>query len=185
MSAVETLFLEHRLIERVVLALEHWGHTVSCDTEQNRNDLLRFVTFFREFADLSHHEKEEQFLLPALAEAGLNWDDGILLQLRKEHDFERHLLQTLRHLALQMGVWSADDCRKVTDISGRFVKFMRNHIALEDKQLHHLVEERLSATHLARLETRMHGFDEKREVSGEMALLTSLGEDLAGRDKTL
>lgn len=181
MSAVERLFSEHRLIERVVSALEHCGNSIGGDSEQNRNDLLRFVTFFREYADLSHHEKEEQFLLPALAEAGLCWDDGILLQLRKEHDFERHLLQTLRHLALQMGVWSSDDCRRVTEISIRFVKFMRSHIAVEDKQLHHLVEERLSEAHLARLETRLHAFDEKREISGEMALLTHLGEELAVR----
>jgi len=181
MSAVEKLFQEHRLIERVVSALEACANSVQGDSEQSRSDLLRFVTFFREFADLMHHEKEEEFLMPALVEAGLNWEEGLMLQIRKEHDFERHLLQTLRHLALQFGAWSADDCRRVIDISERFVKFMRNHIALEDGKLHQLIGERLTADAQAKLEVKLHQFDAKREVSGEMSLLLNLGEQLATR----
>lgn len=184
MSAVEKLFEEHRLIERVVSSLEQCIHGLGCDNEHVRSDLLRFVTFFREFADLLHHEKEEELLMPALAEGGLRWDEGVMLQIRKEHEFERHLLQTLRHLALQTGAWSKNDCRRVVDISERFIAFMRTHMTLEDQELHRLVLERLTPEAFDVLESKLRRFDEKRELSGEIDLLVNLGEELAVRHVT-
>jgi hemerythrin-like domain-containing protein len=181
MSAVENLFEEHRLIEQVISALERCVTGLSTDNENVRCDLMRFVTFFREFADLLHHEKEEEFLMPALSEAGLRWEEGIMLQIRKEHDFERHLLQTLRHLALQNGSWSQNDCRRVVEISTRFINFMRNHIALEDSKLHHLISEALSASQYEVLDSKLKKFDEKRVRSGESDLLINLGTDLISK----
>jgi hemerythrin-like domain-containing protein len=181
MSAVEKLFGEHRVIERVVHALEICVHTPGGDTERARCDLLRFVTFFREYADLLHHEKEEEILMPALVESGLRWDEGILLKMRKEHDFERHLLQTLRHLALQTGTWSAEDHRRFVELSDRFASFMRAHIELEDKGLYHLVKERLLPDAEAALESKLSRFDEKRKNAGEFDLLVTLGEELISR----
>jgi hemerythrin-like domain-containing protein len=184
MTAIEKLFEEHRLIERVVSAMESFVGRMCGDSEQGRADLLRFVTFFREYADLMHHEKEEELLMPALAEAGLRWDEGILLTLRKEHDFECHLLQTLRHLALQVGDWSSEDCRRLQDLAQRFVQFMRNHIALEDRDLHQLVTERLSTEARTRLADQLRKFDDRREQQGEIELLVTLGEELSARYRT-
>lgn len=181
MSAVEKLFQEHRLIEQVVSALERCVTGLGTDNDHVRCDLMRFVTFFREFADLMHHEKEEEFVMPALSDAGLRWEEGIMLQIRKEHDFERHLLQTLRHLALQNGAWSQNDCRRVVEISMRFVGFMRNHINLEDAKLHPLVADTLSPGDFELLEGKLRKFDEKRERSGEVDLLVTLGTELVDR----
>ncbi len=181
MSAIEKLFDEHRLIERVVDAMEAFTSTVQADCEHGRCELMRLVTFFREFADLIHHEKEEEFLMPALSKSGVEWDAGIMLQIRKEHEFERHLLQTLRHSALQQGRWSADDCRRVNEISTSFVQFMRGHIAKEDRQLLPIVRERLTGPLHDELDAQMERFDAKREASGEVLMLVELGESLAGR----
>lgn len=181
MSAIEKLFEEHRLIERVIDAMEAFTATVQTDCEHGRCELMRLVTFFREFADLVHHEKEEEFLMPALSEAGVRWDDGIMSQIRKDHEFERYLLQTLRHAALQTGEWSADDCRRVNEIAARFVQFMRGHIAREDRQLLPIVRERLTGNAHAALDEKMQRFDAKREAAGEIRLLVELGEELAAR----
>jgi hemerythrin-like domain-containing protein len=179
MSAVEKLFAEHRLIERVISALSTCVHSIGDDNDTVRCDLLRFVTFFREFADLIHHEKEEEFLMPALVASGLRWDDGIMLRMRKEHDFERHLLQTLRHLALQAAPWSEDDRRRVVELAERFVGFMRNHIDYEDRDLYALVRGRLTSEAQAILETQLGKFDDKRLEAGEFELLVTLGRELS------
>jgi hemerythrin-like domain-containing protein len=181
MNAIEKLFEEHRLIERVVDAMEAFTSNVDVDCEHGRCELMRLVTFFREFADLVHHEKEEEFLMPALSEAGVRWDDGIMLQIRKDHEFERYLLQTLRHCALQTGQWSSDDCRRVIEVSTRFVQYMRGHIAREDHHLLPIVRERLVGAAHDAIEQRMQRFDAKRESTGEIRLLLELAEELIAR----
>lgn len=181
MSVIEKLFDEHRLIERVVDAMEAFTSTVQTDCEHGRCELMRLVTFFREFADLIHHEKEEEFLMPGLSEVGVRWDDGIMLQIRKDHEFERYLLQTLRHAALQLGEWSSDDCRRVNEVAANFVSFMRGHIAREDRQLLPIVRERLTGSAHDALEEKLRRFDAKHEATGETRLLVELGEELASR----
>jgi hemerythrin-like domain-containing protein len=181
MSAVEKLFAEHRLIERVIMALSNCVHSIGEDNDGVRCDLLRFVTFFRDFADLIHHEKEEEFLMPALVASGVRWDEGIILRLRKEHDFERHLMQSLRHLTLQSAPWSKDDRRRIVELSERFIGFMRNHIDYEDRELHGLVRGRMTPEAGADLEAQLGKFDGKRADAGELELLTTLGRELAER----
>ena len=151
------------------------------DCELGRHELLRLTTFFREFADLIHHEKEEELLMPALTEAGVRWDQGVLLQIRKDHEFERYLLQTLHDAALQAGEWSADDCRRISKVSADFVGFMRAHMAREDRELLPIVGERLIGIVREDLERKLQAFDAKREASGEAKHLSELGRELAAR----
>lgn len=183
MSAVEKLFEEHRLIERVVAAMEQRVQELHEGNDRGRCDLLRFVTFFREFADLMHHEKEEELLIPALSEAGVRWDEGLLLRIRREHEFERSLLHSMRHLAVQTQDWSAEDCRRVVGVAERFIVFMRAHIKLEDEQLHHLVLEKLTPAARDALDAQLRRFDEKRERAGEVARWVDLGTQLAAQDE--
>jgi hemerythrin-like domain-containing protein len=181
MSSIENLFDEHRLIERVVDAMASFTSEVQTDCEHGRCELMRLLTFFREYADLLHHEKEEELLMPALTEAGIRWDDGLLAQIRKDHEFERHLLQTLRHAALQVGEWSPDQCRRINEISQRFVQFMRGHIAREEQQLLPELQSKLSGDVRERVEERLERFDQKHNANGEVRLLVELGEELAAR----
>jgi hemerythrin-like domain-containing protein len=116
-----------------------------------------------------------------LSEAGVRWDEGIMLQIRKDHEFERYLLQSLRHAALQNGEWTPDQCRRINEISTRFVQFMRGHIAREDKQLLPLVRERLVGTLHDALDAKIQRFDAKKSESGEFKMLVELGEELASR----
>jgi hemerythrin-like domain-containing protein len=178
MSAVERLFEEHRLIERVVTAFARRTTGIVGDSERLRSDMLRFVIFFREFADLLHHEKEEGILMPVLVLTGFKWDEGVILQVRRDHEHERNLLQSLRQLALQTRGWSTNDCRRVLDFSERFVSFIRTHMNLEEQQLHSWVMEQLSPEVFDALESKLRRFDEKRELSGEIDLLVTLGEEL-------
>jgi hemerythrin-like domain-containing protein len=117
-----------------------------------------------------------------LTDAGVRWDDGVLLQIREDHEFERYLLRTLHHAALQTGEWSADDCRRVSEISTDFVRFMRAHMAREDHELLPIVRERLAGRALEDVDRKLQAFDAKRESSGETKYLTELGEDLAAGD---
>jgi hemerythrin-like domain-containing protein len=136
------------------------------------------MTFFREFADLLHHEKEESLLLPALVLAGLRWDDGVLADIRKDHELERQMLQTLRHAALQSSPWSLMDQQRVIDVGRRFVEFTRQHIDTEDGRLHPLVPTKLDGPALSELNKHLDRFDARMETSGELNMLRELAAAL-------
>ena len=73
MNLFETLVDEHRVIRRAVDALDGFVDQLERGSTADLRDLGRFVCFFREFAELVHHDKEEHLLFPALAKES---DDG-------------------------------------------------------------------------------------------------------------
>ena len=61
---------EHRLIERTLDALAASPTRSACKAGDDKEELQRFVTFIRGFADAHHHGKEEDILFAAMVEAG-------------------------------------------------------------------------------------------------------------------
>ena len=169
MTPVERLFEEHTLILQVTAALELFVNRLQADAGEYRGELVRLTAFFREFADLLHHEKEESVLLPALVDAGLRWDDGVIADIRKDHELERQLLQSLRHCALQSTPWSLMDRQRIIDVGRQYVDFMRRHISIENERLRPLVVSSLDESAFQRLNEHLERFDARIESSGELA----------------
>lgn len=144
MDALEHLSEEHRLITTALDAFEQYVERAERGEPVDRDDLEQFVVFFREYVDLSHHDKEESILLPALVRVGFHWDDGALLRVRREHDQERYLARSLRHVALQVTEWSADDRRRFISVARELIAFQRAHIDREERLLFPSARARLS-----------------------------------------
>ena len=181
MNAAELIYKEHRLIARVLDALEAYvAELEKAGDATDRHDLARFVSFFREFADLGHHEKEENVLFPEMVRAGWSWDDGLLSELRKEHNQERYLMRTLRHASLQKNLWSSEDLRHLVSVTRTFIEFQRAHMAKEDKELLPVVRE-LPESVNEQIAARLKHFDESWADGGEGAWLRGLAQDLVER----
>jgi hemerythrin-like domain-containing protein len=177
-TGIDQLFDEHSLILQVVEALAQFVDELERKGLDGRSELVRLMTFLREFADLMHHEKEESVLLPALVHAGLRWDDGVIGEIRKEHELEREMLQTLRHASLQSSPWSLMDRQRVVAVGRRFVQFMREHIAKEDTELRPLLSSRLDEYALGQLNAQLERFDSRMRDTGELRMLRDLGSHL-------
>ena len=178
MTGVDRLFDEHPVIICVVDALSAFVDELERDSDENRDKLAQMMTFFREYADLFHHEKEESILLPALVHGGLRWDNGVIAEIRKEHEVERTMLQSLRHSSLQSSAWSLVEKQRVIDVCRRFVEFMRQHIDKENETLRPLVDEKLDAKGRAELDANLDRFDARLAASGELRILTELAASL-------
>lgn len=178
MTAIERLFAEHDLILQVTDAFARFVERLESDGQDRRSDLTRLMTFFREFADLLHHEKEESVLLPALVNAGLRWDDGVIAEVRKDHELERGMLQTLRDASQQSSPWSVMDTQRVIDVGRRFTAFMRQHVATENDRLQPLLSARLDATKLHELDTQLDRFDTRHKTISELNVLRDLAANL-------
>lgn len=178
MEPAESLREEHALIARMLEVLDTFVGTVETGGRENRHDLVLLVTFFREFADLVHHEKEEGLVLPALVRAGMSWEDGTLDSVRKDHNMERYLMQSLRHASLQSREWSPDNRRHLSEVARSFTAFMRRHIAKEEATLIPALEQRLDPAATDTLRTRMQRFDARFRDSGEAEVMQSLAHEL-------
>lgn len=181
MTGVDRLFDEHPVIMSVVDAFSAFVDDLESKVGENREKLAQMMTFFREYADLFHHEKEESILLPALVHAGLRWDNGVIAEVRKDHEVERSMLQSLRHSSLQSSAWSLVEKQRVIDVCRHFVEFMRQHIDKENDQLRPLLDEKLDAKGRAELDANLDRFDARLAASGELQLLTELAVSLGAK----
>jgi hemerythrin-like domain-containing protein len=183
MTGVDRLFNEHPIIMDVVDTLSKFVDELEAGAVDSRCELGRMMTFFREYAELFHHEKEESILWPALVHAGLRWDDGLIADVRRDHEVERTMLQSLRHSSLQTTEWSVIDRQRVIDVCRRFVDFMRQHVMKENETLRPLIEEKLDGPSRAALDENLDRFDARLTANGELKMLTDLATNLGQNAK--
>jgi hemerythrin-like domain-containing protein len=143
MDAIETLMNEHRAIERVLDGLVAFGEEVRRKGTTEKEELARFVTFVREFADAGHHGKEEDILFAAMVEHGFPRDGGPIAVMLHEHDQGRALVAILRARAGQQEPWSDADRQEIAEVAHGFADLLRAHIHKEDSVLYPMAEQHL------------------------------------------
>ena len=159
MDPFEYLAREHEKLGEMLGVVEILADAAEAGTDLHRQDLDAVIDYFREFGDLSHHDKEETILVPALIEAQLSWYDGPLAELRREHRQERYLLRSLRHLVQQKKDWTKDDRAHFVNLAREFVAFLRDHIDRENTLLFPLAKQKLPAEKQAQLVVEFQKLD--------------------------
>lgn len=131
---------EHRVIERVLRALEGLCWRLENDESTPVEALSQTLDFLRHYADRLHHAKEEQHLFPLLEQSGIEDENGALGFLRREHATERELMSELE---LALDEYQAGDrhasARFVT-AARQFSEHLLHHIQQEDALLFRLAE---------------------------------------------
>lgn len=181
MTGIAKYIEEHQLIAEVTTAFERYVDCIERGSDLEKQDLAHFIRFFREYADLGHHEKEEGQLLPAMVRHGCGWEDGPVDQVRKEHFQERYLVRSLRQAATQTDAWSEEARRRVVSTARTFVEFMRNHIRLEEDELFPRAMKCLSEDAQQEIAASFDRFDAEWNERGELAKLQELATDLVAR----
>jgi hemerythrin-like domain-containing protein len=125
---------EHRVIERVLTALER----AATRLYNGQEVYLRFFTgttvFIKNFADGFHHQKEEGILFPAMIENGLSKDTGPIAVMLAEHEEGRRLTQKMRQALERLQATDASRNELVQNALS-YVKLLRQHIYKEDNIL--------------------------------------------------
>lgn len=137
---------EHRLIERVLDALEaaaghlEGGHPVPPEF------FLDAADFIAGFADGCHHKKEEGVLFGAMVESGLPRPEEPPLEIfLDEHVEGRALTRAMRDAARQLQGGDAGARAALVSSVNRYVALLRDHIVREDDMLFPMADEMLSA----------------------------------------
>lgn len=152
LDPIQELMDEHRIIEKVLTALE-----AAAAQEVPLEFYERAVEFIVNFADKCHHGKEEERLFPVLEEKGIPRHAGPIGCMCDEHQIARGHVRCMRELL------SASDLAGLRRESLEYVALLRSHIQKEDNVLFPMGRNALSEDDLERLRAK---FDEV-EHSGQ------------------
>ncbi len=135
MRPTEILMNEHRVIERVLDALEAASARLEAGEDVRAGFFLDAADFIAGFADGTHHRKEEDVLFGAMIAGGSPDHGGPIDMMLEEHEQARLYTRAIRDgaRALQRGETGAH--RKVAASARHYIALLRDHIVKEDDML--------------------------------------------------
>lgn len=163
---VADLMREHELISKVIDSFERWSEALLLDPKEDRLSLKRFISFFRDFTDGSHHTKEEKVLFAAMIRQGFSAEEGPVAVMNWEHEEGRALMGDLELLASGTQTWTKAVCEDINNAATTYVTLLRNHIAKEDGVLYPMAENQLSSKDWEEITTAFANIDEENECAG-------------------
>lgn len=135
MKATEILMEEHRLIERVLNALETSANRVMRGEDIQPTFFINAALFIKNFADGCHHRKEEGVLFVAMHEAGIPVQGGPIGMMLSEHEQGRAFTKAMREAAENREKSDLAAWNLVTQNALWYVALLRQHIIKEEKIL--------------------------------------------------
>lgn len=133
MKATETLFSEHRVIERALSALETGAWLLSQDASFRVDFFITATEFIQSFADGCHHGKEEKILFRAMVENGMPQEGSYVAAMLHEHEVGRVYARGLRAAAERLQAGDQGARVEVVQYARRYAHLLRNHIGMEDQ----------------------------------------------------
>ena len=167
MTAIEILLQEHRVIERVLYALEIAADHLDRGHPVRAGFFLEAAEFIAGFADGCHHRKEEGVLFDAMVVSGVPATGGPIDMMLDEHQQARALTRQLRDGALRLEASDADAPPQIVRAARRYVALLRDHIEKEDEMLFPMADEMLTS---AQQEEILRGFGRIEHGEAESGL---------------
>lgn len=157
MRATDVLMQEHRLIERVLDALETAAGHLERSRPVRPGFFLEAADFIAGFADGCHHRKEEGVLFGAMIDSGTPREGGVIDMMLDEHEQGRTFTRAMRDGARRLEGGDAEAaCQLVSNVRG-YVALLRDHIAKEDEMVFPMADEMMSGE---RHDAVMRGFEQ-------------------------
>jgi hemerythrin-like domain-containing protein len=157
----QDLIHEHKAILIALAVIEQMVQRVQNNGEIDSKDIDEIIEFLKVFADKCHHGKEEDFLFPALEEAGVKNQNGpigvMLEQHRQGREFIKQMKQSIENRVINNQAF--------INAASSYVNLLRNHIEKEDTFLFPMSDTKLSAPIQKKL---LHDFENlEKNVIGE------------------
>jgi hemerythrin-like domain-containing protein len=132
MIATQILSSEHRVIERVIAALEAGAERLEDGQSVRPGFFLDAADFIKGFADGCHHKKEEGVLFKAMGANGFPSDGGPVAVMLFEHEQGRGFTRGMRAAALALQKGDPSAAKKVIENARGYAQLLRQHIQKED-----------------------------------------------------
>lgn len=141
MEATDILMNEHRVIERVLLALETAAQRAEQGQEVRPGFFLEGADFIKGFADGCHHHKEEGVLFKEMVAAGMPQNGGPVGVMLAEHEEGRGYTRAMREAATRWQAGEAGARATVIAAARDYAGLLRQHIQKEDNILYPMAQQ--------------------------------------------
>jgi hemerythrin-like domain-containing protein len=135
MKATEILSSEHRVIERVIQALETAANRLQTGQTVRVEFFLDAADFIKGFADGCHHKKEEGVLFQAMLDHGLPLQNSPVAVMLNEHEQGRAYTRGIRQAAERIQAGDASASSALFENALGYARLLRQHITKEDHVL--------------------------------------------------
>ncbi len=133
-SATAPLREDHRLIEKMLDALEGAARGMASGGEIPTKLLEDALEFSQTFVDRCHHGKEEVCLFPCLEKKGIPNEGGPIGVMLREHQLGREMATRVR-VTMQGDVTKPEVRAELAQLCRDYVDHLRNHIFKEENIL--------------------------------------------------
>ena len=144
MKIIEQLEEEHQAILLMLEVMEAVCKKLDASEDVSIDDLNDMVKFIKEFADKSHHLKEEDLLFPAMEEAGIPREGGPIGVMLSEHTTGREYVKGLSLGIEEYAKGNSNASNQIIENARNYSSLLSNHIYKEDNILYPMAKLRLS-----------------------------------------
>jgi len=172
----EILGAEHRIIERVLSALEELTKlpiTGSVDRWQ------KALEFFRHFVDQCHHFKEETVLFPAMETHGIPNENGPIGMMLAEHEEGRAHVKLMSAAVEQFAAGSTASAESLLSHARAYLVLLREHIQKEDDILFRMADEAIPQDEQRQLLRRFEEHEAEAMGAGAHERYLNIARELA------
>ncbi|NOY68289.1 MAG: hemerythrin [Deltaproteobacteria bacterium] len=143
MKATDELKKEHQGVELMLRILQAVSTRIERGEQIDSGHLDGMMEFFSIFVDKCHHGKEEEFLFPALEEAGVPNEGGPIGVMLSEHEKGRALVAKLREATDCFKSGEGTVSRTFQAVTEEYVALLTQHIEKENNVLYVMADARL------------------------------------------
>jgi hemerythrin-like domain-containing protein len=177
-KATEILMDEHRVIERVLGVLEIAARRAARGDPVRPDLFLEAADFIMNFADGSHHRKEEGVLFKVMVDAGMPLEGGPIAVMLSEHEQARAYTRSLREAAER---WQQGDDlgrQQTAQAATSYAMLLRQHIAKEDRILFPMADQAIPPTEHSQILADFTNVESEEERAAVYAKYTEMAESL-------
>ena len=144
MIIIEQLKEEHQAILLMLEVMEAVCKKLETGEDVTIDDLNDMVKFIKDFADKSHHLKEEDLLFPAMEKAGIPGEGGPIGVMLSEHTTGREYVKGLSLGIEEYAKGNSNASNQIIENARNYSSLLSNHIYKEDNILYPMAQLHLS-----------------------------------------
>ena len=178
MKATDILSSEHRVIERVIAALEIAADRLDAGQPARVEFFLDAADFIKGFADGCHHLKEEGVLFPAMTASGLPQQGSPVAVMLMEHEQGRVFTRGMRAAAERLQAGESAATAEVLANARGYAALLRQHILKEDRVLFPMADQVVPADQHDQIFERFEAVEHEETGEGVHEKYMALAEKL-------
>ncbi len=182
MNSIELMMNEHKYIKRMLSVVRSACYKVMLGAEINYDDFDKMIDFIRNYADIHHHGKEEQFLFKEMVDnLGSMGTNLVTHGMLVEHDWGRLFISELKAALLRVKAGDEESKLDILANAVGYVNHLGRHIEKEDAVVYTFAEKKLEPEVLERVNKQTDSFEEEARNKGTQTKYIELLKELEGK----